>query len=389
MGLSLIVLFIFILFPIIGLPIYFFLFVFDKKRNSMFYPILLGVSLGIISYYFIPKVGYDLIKNQAVVQLFRNISFKTFLDYTKVIDLEFLPLLYSYIISFFNNVNLLQFFVVSIGYALLFYMLYDFRKIKNIDYFSFIVLTIFIIFGFNTLYFISGLYCYIGIIIFALGIYYEYIKKKNKAICYSLYILSLFVHSSLFLPAFLLIMFKINKEKFNINTIVACFLIFVFALEIISLFNNIFPSVIFTRIIYMYNNYVTKNEHYKIYYSGTILFIELSKLLITLLFTFIDRNKKENIKTNDYILLLSLSTILMLFRARVTIRYVMLIQFIGIIPITSVISRTKGKNKLLLSSVIMVFGMFYLLHFISIFSEQSFGLLFDNKFYNTIFTIFN
>ena len=115
----------FILFPIIGLPIYLYYYIFDKNKKGIFYSAIIGLTLGICAYYFVPKLDYDLCRHQLIVEELKGLKFSQFLIIYKQFELEFIPSLYSYIISLANNIDLLQFFVVSLGYAILFYILYD------------------------------------------------------------------------------------------------------------------------------------------------------------------------------------------------------------------------------------------------------------------------
>ena len=158
----LICLMIFMLVPIIGLPVYALYYLFDKNKLGIIYSILLGFMFGILAYYFNPPENYDLFRLKLIVSELVNLNFNEVLTLTKVSDLEFIPMIYSYLISLTHNFNLLQFFVVTLGYSILFYMLYDYRKVSELDTLSFIAVVLFTIFGFNTLYFISGLYNYIA-----------------------------------------------------------------------------------------------------------------------------------------------------------------------------------------------------------------------------------
>ena len=377
---------IFLISPLLTFPILLALYFLDKEEKGVFYSLLIGLTLGFIVYHFIPLQGYDLIKHHNVVNTLSNKTFSDFLNLSKVLDLEFLPLLYSYLISMLNNVNLLQFFIVSLGYTIILYILYDYRKISNLGFLSFVSVFMFTIFGFNTLYFISGLYCYIAIIIFFYALYADYIKKQRKTITYPLYFLTLFIHSSMFLPFLLLIFFKLLKEKFDLKLIMLCVFIFVFSIQILTFVNNLYPTVIIERILYMLKVYFGNDSHYKIYYSGTIFFIEITKLIVTLICTYVDNTSLSNKKINDYIYVLSLSTILMMLETRVAIRYVMLIQFIGIVPLINVL-RNK-KNSAVYFFMIFILSIVYILFFINVFKNQNFGNLFDNDFLKSFINIF-
>ena len=380
-----ILLILFFFFPILSLPLLIFLYIIDKDKKGLFYSILIGVSLGIISYYYVPKEGYDLIKNHNMVLMLQNMKFSDVVSISGSLDLEFIPVFYSYFISFFNNVDLLQFFVVSGGYSILFYMLYDYRKKVSIDNISFFIISLFIFFGFNTLYFISGLYCYLAFIIFSFVFYSEYVNNKNSLICSILYILLIFVHNSLLLPVAILFLMKLLKNKFNIKIVISLVLLFVSTFYVLTYLNTIINSASLQRVLMMYNVYTENNDHYKIYYSGIVFFIEISKLVMTLLCSL--KNQKKDITIN-YIFSLSLITILMMIKARLAIRYIMIIQFIGMVPIMNVL-KEKKKYRVIYLIVLVILTCIYMAYFIKMFSDQSFGNFFDNKIYKGLIDIFN
>lgn len=382
----LICLIIFILVPIIGLPIYILYYLLDKNKSGILYSILLGIMFGILAYYFNPPENYDLYRLKIIVSELVNLDFKSVLSLSKISDLELIPMIYSYLIALTNNFNLLQFFVVSIGYSLLFYMLYDYRKITKLDTLSFIAVVLFTIFGFNTLYFISGLYNYIAIIIFSFAIYSEYIKKNKKIFSYILYALTLFIHNSMFFPFSILIIYKLSNNKLNFKSTSLVLFVFFFAYYILNFINNYTGISIISKLLDMYNSYVGGNSGFKNLYSGNILFIELIKWIVTILCILLEVNRKKFSDVNGFILLLSLGTLLMIPRSRVMIRFVMLIQFVGIVPMIDLL-KNSNKNKVLNFMIIIGFGFMFLIYTFFVLKGENFGYLSSNIFGN-IFSIF-
>lgn len=376
----------FILFPILGIPIYIFCYLNNKNKKGILYSSIIGLTLGILAYYFIPRSDYDLYRHQLVVTQLMGINFNEFLSLTKEIDLEFLPMLYSYLISFTHNLNLLQFFVVSLGYGILFYILYDYRKISKIKLIPFIFVVLFTIFGFNTLYFISGLYYYIAVILFTLAFYNEYVKNGNKVLSYILYITTLFIHDSMLFALAILLIYKLFSNKFNFKSAMMCIMIFSLSFYVLRFFSTNLNIGFFTTLFNMYKAYITKNDSLKRLYSGTILFIEISKLITTIICIFLQNERKKFKGVNGFILLLSLSTLIMMNRSRVMIRFVMLIQFIGIVPMMDSLSKLK-KNKVLLLLMIIILSLLYILYFIYVFKSQNFGNLKSNVYMN-VFELF-
>lgn len=377
---------IFILIPILGIPIYLIYYLYDKNKSGILYSVLLGFMFGILAYYFNPPENYDLYRLKIIVSELVNLDLKEVISLAKVSDLEFIPMIYSYLIALTNNFNLLQFFVVTFGYSMLFYMLYDYRKITKLDTLSFIAVILFTIFGFNTLYFISGLYNYIAIIIFSFAIYNEYIKKNNKIISYILYVLTLFIHNSMFFPFSILVIYKLSNNKFNFKSTSLTLIIFFFAYYILNFINNYANMSIISKLLDMYNSYVSGNSGFKNLYSGNILLIELIKWIVTVLCILLETNRKKFSEINGFILLLSLGTLVMIQRSRVMIRFVMLIQFVGIVPMIDLL-KNSNRNKMLNFMIIIGFGFMFLAYTFFILKSENFGYLSSNIF-NNIFNIF-
>lgn len=376
----------FIIVPVIGLPIYALYYLLDRNKKGILYSLLLGFMFGVLAYYFNPPENYDLYRLKLIVSELVNLDFKEILTLTKVSDLEFIPMIYSYLIATTHNFNLLQFFVVTLGYSILFYMLYDYRKYTKLDTISFMAVVLFTIFGFNTLYFISGLYNYIAIIIFAFAIYNEYIKKNYKIISYILYVLTLFIHNSMFFPFAILLIYKISNNKFNFKSSFLVLFVFFFAYYILNFINNYANMSIITKVLNMYNSYVSSNGEFKHLYSGYILLIELIKWVITLACVIFQKNRKKLNEANGFILLLSLGTLVMIPRSRVMIRFVMLIQFIGIVPMIDLL-KYNHKNRVLNFMIIAGFGFMFLSYTFFVLRGENFGYLSSNIFSN-IFNIF-
>lgn len=373
---SIICLLLFIAFPIIGLPVYLGCYVFHSNKKGILYSLLIGVTLGFITYYFIPPHDYDLYRHQFIARYIHNLPFDRFLAYSKVTELEFLPLLYSYFISFTENYNLLQFFIVSLGYTLMFYMMYDYRKKTTISNLSFILVVIFNIFGFNALYFISGLYYYIAIILFSFAFYNEYTKKGNKFLSYFLYGLVLLIHDSMFFPVVILLIFKLFNNKLNVRSLGLCILIFGLSYYVISILSSVINFELFTKVINLYNHYISNDYRMRKFYSGTIFIIEITKLLLILATIFMTKNKKPLSKENGFIILLAVSTLLMMPKSLVMIRFIMGVQLIGIVPLMNYYQKNKLTDiKLIMIAILCALGILYTLYFYRVFKDENFGNL--------------
>lgn len=380
-------LFLFCFSPLLSLFFAIILYFVDKRKYCKIYYAIISFWFGIMSYYFIPLKTYDLVRHQNIVLKLLHLNLKQATLYLSTVDLEIIPKIYSMVISFTKNVNLLQFFVVSLGYFTLLYMLDDYRKKAKIKNIYFIPIVFYIISGFNVLYFFSGLYCYIAIIIFAFAFYIEYIKKCNKIIYIALYTLSIGIHNSMFFPLLLLALFKLSKEKINLKLITTGIIIFVFSSALLLFLNSHLNIVIVHKLYRIFYVYTTKNDSFTIFYSGKILYMEIIKLILTVFCTFICyKNYKSNNKIYSFIAFLSIMTSLMILKSRVAIRFIMLIQFIGIIPMIDYFSSSR-KNKQIIYLAFICITTFFGIYFIHQLRTLNYGTFFIDKFYKSIFSI--
>lgn len=377
----------YILLPFVSSLIVLFLYFVDLKRNVI-YSFLLSILFGILAFHLIPKSDFDLYRLQNIVFSLKKYNFNEFLTNVNNYDLELIPMIYSFIISLLKNVNYLQFFVVFLGYFIIFYVISDYFKIKNIrNRVPFVLITLFGIFGINILFFFSGLYCYFGMIFFFLIFYLDYVKKMNKKFCIILYLVSLFIHSSLFVPTLILFIYKKNN-KINFYNILICFLLIAFSKPILDCINGVLNFEFLNRLVMMYDSYTNNEEHYRLMYSGFFFLIEISKIIFTLFMTISIRAKNNNDKISDYLLLINLVTILLLFYSRVSIRYAMISQLIGCLVYLDYYKKDKSfiiKNTL--NILLFIIIAFFIIYFIHIIKTMNFGNFFQNDFIKNIFEL--
>lgn len=347
----------------------------DPKKNTILKSIIFGLFFGIIAYIFIPRSDYDLSRHQLYVKSFMNSGGLNYLIYKiRFHEYELIPTIYSFIIAKFNNVNLTQFFVVSLGYGTMYYLVSDYSKRINMNNLFRIVILMFTIFGFYVLYFISGLYFYIGAIIFSLAFYLDYYKKSNRLTVYLLYFLTIFIHDSMLFPLGILALYKLFKSNINIiSMLVISFLIF-FSYTILFHLTYTYSVDFLEPIFKMYSSYLSNGEYMIRLYRGNIFFIEISKIMVVLISTIILYVKENKNKYYNYIILMILSTLFMVTRSIVMIRFSMVIHLIGIVPLSNYFIEIKNKkNKLLMFVFLSVLSLYYLLYFIYILKQQTFN----------------
>ena len=315
-----------ILFPVLGSFFAVFKYFSKSKKCKILYSAILGILIGTMAFYFNPAEDFDLVRHQQVVRDYQNTDISDFFENTGRHELELLPQFISFLISRTNNVDLLQFFIISIGYTLLFYMLLDYKKKKNISNLKFIPLFIIMMFGQFTLYFFSGLYNYLAIILFAFAFYLDYEKKCKKKYCYPLYLLSVLMHSSMILPSVLLMLFKFSGNVINgkfIRRFVMGLLIIVFSFILLT---DVLQVEAILHLKYVFMTYVIENTRMKNYYWGNILFMEILKAILS--FTMFMYYSKIRKKQNEFTLF---SVFLLLFVVITSPFFIMSIRFIPLI----------------------------------------------------------
>lgn len=363
-------LYVYMVFPIV-LIMYFC----SNRKNGAVFSLLIGLFFGILAYNFLPLETYDLVVHKELVNNLIGKDLNFVISYYKLCSLEIMPYAYSYIISLTRDPNLLQFFIVTMGYSILFYIFYDYKRYKNISNASFIMIVTMAITGFHYLYFISGLFFYIGIIMLFLAYYLDYYKNKKK-LAYILYLIVVFMHDSLFYPIFILAIYKICGNKLNIKSILSCVIIFFLMTNIILFLNNQVNIKLLNTISSMINSYIYNNYKFIKFYSGNVWIIETTKILIST-FTLI-LNKKYKTKSGGFLFLLILSTIIMLQKSIVMIRFAMLIHFIGsLFLIDDFSKKKKSKYAIFYYLIVLLLTILYFGYFLHLITSQNYGNLFN------------
>lgn len=210
---SIVISLMFIIAPFLSIPLIILGLIRDRKHSKV-YIVLLALLIAIISYNFNPKSTQDLYKYNYIMD--REYSFLNFGQYLQIMfdNNKFLFEFLKYIISQIGNYRLLPFICVFIGFLIVFYMIFDYSKIKNISVYKslFIMLTFVCILNF--LDFTSGLAQILAIIITMFAFYLEYIKGKKKWYYKLLYVLPGLIHASMFITIILRIVLKFDLKKY-------------------------------------------------------------------------------------------------------------------------------------------------------------------------------
>lgn len=351
----------FLAIPLLSLPIILVAYFRDIKHRGL-YSLFLGLFFGIIAYYLKTPDDFDLVRHHQIVDSL------TILNINDLINMLFqsnepLTLLINFIVSRFNNVDILQLLVVSIGYWILFYIIGDYAKRKSANIYTLFLTLLFTLSSFTFINFASGLWNYLAMLIFSLAFYWENISLKNKKLCYLIYAITPLIHTSMFLPCFLLIIFKLYNEHLNLRLIIVTVALFIFQpilYFVIHYFSNI---TLFSQLESMYQAYFINGAQFTNLYGGNVMVMETSKIILYIIVAYLLRKKlpRPIEKIRSFIILLSFVTLLITPSSIVSIRFVLLIQFIGSILLIEILSYKKNftKNILILYMVIASFIFLY------------------------------
>lgn len=335
----------FMLLPLLSIPVTFIGYIKDNK-HTVLYSLFLALGFGILAYYFQPPVRFDLFRHHLAIE---SMSPMTSVQLKKLLlnSYEPLALVISYFISTLRNVDLLQFSVVTAGYWMLLYMLRDYAKRNSIKTYALVLTAVFVLSSFPLVNFMSGIWNYLAMIIFCFAFYLEGKNQNNKPLAYALYAITPLIHTSMFLPISLLILFKLCSERFN-KKLLFCIVIILMSLPLIHPVVSALSGItIFSQLEPMYQAYFTSGARFNYLYGGSVLIMDLLKVALYLsvaVFTY--KNAKDNTKRSSSFLFLMLATILAFAPTSIALmRFVLIVQLIGFMILMEYLSSRNTRLK--------------------------------------------
>lgn len=360
-----------------------------NKKNRIVYLILLAFILAIIAYHWIPNKEFDLYRYYMILNRMRTIGFTDFI--TKYINQkEIISNFLFFIISrLTTNNSMLQFITTFIGYVIMFYILEDYAKNKKNSNIIFTITFFYIISSFRYLTFISGIRNTLAIMIFALGMYLEYIKKVKRWKCNLLYFSTIFIHiSSLLIFVLKIIYTYIFKEKIDMKKIIIISIVFLIPDILLNVINKFSTISIFSNLQKMYIAYFINGSQFDAITGGNILIMNIVRAFFCILIYYL--YKEKNNKLNNYVLILLIVLIAITFQSKEFIRrYVFLGEILSMPMLMDCYEKVNKKIKITLICGIMLFSILLFYLQIKGLFELNFGNLFSEQLLANIFTIFN
>lgn len=353
-----------LIFPLVSIPFALIGFFYDSKLRLL-YSMVLGIAAGLIAYNFAPPISFDLYRHHEDV-----LAMAQYNSWANIPDLLFessepIQALILNIIAGTGNPNLLQFIIVTFGYAILLFCIGDYAKRSNAKKSSLLLALLLTLSSFTAINFFSGLWNYIAIIIFALAFYLDVYRGKSKWISYPLYLITPFIHLSMVFPVLLIVIFKLTRNRINplsVTLSLTAFLAPPLILSILSTVTNI-PALV--QIESMYRAYFINGDQFLNLYGGSVMAMELLKGcfygIIALLFyrTLRVGGHVTLYKTAAFVMLLTFTTFVMVISSVVFLRFILLVQIIGVPLIIYVLDSGSRKLRFTLALIIIMLSLIF------------------------------
>lgn len=351
MAIALALFLMFIALPILSFPIsaIFFLYVSKVRKYAALF---MAMSIGLVAYCLDPPVTYDLYRHHQLVEMLAPLTPQQFL-LTLSDSLEPIALSLSYIVSQFNNVDILQFIVTSITYWIVIYIIGDYATRVRLSKRYIFLLLASTLSATNFIYVASGLWNNLAIVLFALAVYLGIVKNKGKVLRVSLYLMSILTHVSMLFAVAVLAIWNLFKKRISFMSCMAVVLIFVSPAVILWVISFSTDSPILIQLNELYVSYFVSPDYVSAIYNRTAIIVEMSKLIpVALLVLLYRSNDARMLQLRSLVLLLSLAIIIILPASLIMIRFIFLVQLISLPIVVTVLAEGRMTH---LKAFLMVY----------------------------------
>ncbi len=377
----------FIISPILSMPVVL-LGLFLEKKHKRYYCFLLSVMIGIICYYIVPNQGMDITRYYEYLDQIRYLpiteALKGISNQTEVITNIFF-----YLISQLNNNSLIVFFSSLIYYNILFYIIIDYCKIKELTNKQ---INMIIIYAMITIWIIPnilGIRYAIAMVVFLLAIYLDIVKQKKNIIYKSLYIVPIFIHSSTVLFLIMRLILLISNRKTKILVIAIIVLISATPDFIFTLMQNMPGVNIVESVTKSVQNYLINGS--ETFENINLLKIGLAVGFALALYAIREKVPKENKLYNFTVLMLALS-LAFCYSPTLCIRFIdftNLLFILILVEMGSMKDTLKIKNNIITMYFILMLVFSLRTQIIYFKQPESYNNLIPDKITTNIFSIFN
>lgn len=377
----------FIISPILSMPVVL-LGLFLEKKHKRYYCFLLSVMIGIICYYIVPNQGMDITRYYEYLDQIRYLPITEALKGISN-QAEVITNIFFYLISQLNNNSLIVFFSSLIYYNILFYIIIDYCKIKELTNKQ---INMIIIYAMITIWIIPnilGIRYAIAMVVFLLAIYLDIVKQKKNIIYKLLYIVPIFIHSSTVLFLIMRLILLISNRKTKILVIAIIVLISATPDFIFTLMQNMPGVNIVESVTKSVQNYLINGS--ETFENINLLKIGLAVGFALALYAIREKVPKENKLYNFTVLMLALS-LAFCYSPTLCIRFIdftNLLFILILVEMGSMKDTLKIKNNIITMYFILMLVFSLRTQIIYFKQPESYNNLIPDKITTNIFSIFN
>ena len=285
----------FLILPIMSIPVLLIAFIKDSKYRKI-YGFLLAISLAIISFKIdVKEIALDLKVYYGQMTMLKFINFSEMFEIL-ISQKEPITNLMFFFIAKIGIYPIWQFITTFINYFIIFFILSDYAKTKNIGNKTFTIVLIFAIVFMNNIFLFTGIRNTFALMIYLCILYNEYIKQKKGIIYKILYIVPVLIHMSMIIGIIIRILMSAKKHK---NLIVIGLIIYAVSPNLIVQISSLIGE------LPVFSDLVAKLQVYlfdaRVINFNSLLHMVLLIYFIVVYYALVKKRKQENLEiTNLY-----------------------------------------------------------------------------------------
>lgn len=214
----------FILFPVIGLPVYFLGYISKNKTQKVLGWIFFALFMGVLGYCFQnPKTDPDLVRYIEMVKGYSNLNFFEIFNAGQYENL-FVIDIWFWLVSQTGNYQLIATTACVFSYIIILYILQDYFNRNHFSSQSKVIATIMIMGVVNFALVVNAIRSVIAFALVLFAVYRELYQNKKNIWTYVCYIIPIFMHFATILLIFIRLILIIKKRWLKILAVAICFI---------------------------------------------------------------------------------------------------------------------------------------------------------------------
>lgn len=351
------VLILFIFFPILALPFTLIGLLAEKKiNNKKIYCAIFSIIASITLFCLYPDSTMDLYRYYNIMHTYSNMSFNNFSSEI-LSGIEPLMNIIFFIFSQMSNHHLLVLFVGIISYFIQFYIIFDYQKKVNLSNFQLNIIIIYFISTFLIIYHIAGIRLCLGRMIFLLALYMDFFKNKHSLFNKLLYVVPIFIHQSILIFLILRICLFLNKNKFDLKFAILMLMVSISPRILISFTEKISSNVL------AFSKLTSRAESYLSIGNSVANIYKLQFALMIFIYLVIAFMKYKKISTNNkfvnYTLAILSVGLFFSYSSSISTRFISTACSFTPIIFMDCIKNILPKDRMAFVLMLMIFSAFY------------------------------